>query len=187
MVLGHDVTHENTMTQSHLATPLCDAFSPWDCADQLSWYDPMGKTRHAMGKYMVLRHGDLMGNTIAEHHHPGGVYCHGVFPWVPNFYLNSHGVEIPSEKFMVFHGCRISTSKDMGSKYHGEKFMAFHGCRIFTSKAMGFFHGFPMQNFYKSCADFSGEKSTFTDRQRRFHVIHCRLHELSTPCATRRV
>jgi hypothetical protein len=122
MVLGHDVTHENTMTQSHLATPLCDAFSPWDCADQLSWYDPMGKTRHAMGKYMVLRHGDLMGNTIAEHHHPGGVYCHGVFPW-----------------------CRISTSKAMGSKYHGryhgknswEKFMAFHGCRISTSKAMG--------------------------------------------------
>jgi hypothetical protein len=29
------VTHENTMTQSYLTTPLCDAFSPWDCSDQL--------------------------------------------------------------------------------------------------------------------------------------------------------
>jgi hypothetical protein len=101
MVLGHDVTHENTMTQSHFATPLCDAFLPWDCADQLSWYDRMGKTRHAMGKYMVLHHGDLMGNTIAEHHHPGGVYCHGV-SWVPNFYLKSYGVFswVPHGKFL---------------------------------------------------------------------------------------
>jgi hypothetical protein len=56
MVLGHDFTHGNTMTQSYLATPLCDAFSPWDCADQLSWYDydPMGKT-------VASRHGKAYG------------------------------------------------------------------------------------------------------------------------------
>jgi hypothetical protein len=28
---------------------------------------------------MVLRHGDQMGNAIAEHHHHRGVYCHS-FP-----------------------------------------------------------------------------------------------------------
>jgi hypothetical protein len=128
MVLGHDVTHENTMTQSHVATPLCDAFSQWDCADQLSWYDPMEKTRLAMGKYMVLHHGDLMGNTIAEHHQYGGVYCRGVFPW-----------------------CRISTSKAMGSKYHGKnswRFMGFMVAEFLPQKPWGFFM-VPMGNFYK--------------------------------------
>jgi hypothetical protein len=34
----------------------------------------------------------------------------------------------PWETFMVFHGCRISTSNAMGSKYHGENTMGnIHG------------------------------------------------------------
>jgi hypothetical protein len=47
--------------------------------------------------------------------------------WVPNFYLKRHGIETPWEKFMAFHGCRIS-----------------------TSNAMGFFMGFPWEIFTRA-------------------------------------
>jgi hypothetical protein len=67
---------------------------------------------------MLLRHGDQMGNNIAEHHHPGAVYYHG-------FSMRS---------IMGFsHGCRISTSNAMASKYHGKNSWCFMVPKFFIA------------------------------------------------------
>jgi hypothetical protein len=146
----------------------------WYCAMAIRWVTPSLITIIPVVFITMVYHVDFhAGGPMGSKYHGKNSWCfmgaeflpqtpwdrntmgrlHG-FSWVPNFYLKRHGIEIPWGDFMGFHGCRISTSNAMGSKYHGGTSWVFMGAEFLPQtpwdrNTMGGLHGFSwVPNFY---------------------------------------